>query len=78
MDEVFIDIRKVNEDIKKHFPNKDYVTIENLLSVIEDLSWEIEHYKEEIKDLKRDINENYELKKFDPYEEYGISEYMFH
>lgn len=33
---------------------------------------------EENNDLKRNIEENYVEKQFDPYEEYGISENNFH
>ena len=51
MNEVFIDMRKENEWIKKYF-NADFVSIDQLLGVIEDLDGKIEDLKDEIKWLK--------------------------
>lgn len=48
------------------------------LNMIEDLIYEIEHWKEQYEDLKQEIEENYQQKPFNPYEEYGISESDFH
>lgn len=59
MDEVYIDIRKENAWIKKYFENKDLVSIGDLISVIEDLDGEIEHWKEKYQDLEEDLRENY-------------------
>lgn len=55
----------------------EFVTGENVLSMIDDLLYEISAKEEQIEDLKQDIKENYELKKNDRYEEYGISERNF-
>lgn len=54
------------------------IPVENIEAVLEDLLLEIEARGEKYEDLKNDIKENYELKKFDPYIEYGINEIMFH
>ena len=51
MNEVFIDMRKENEWIKKHF-NADFVSIDQLLSCIEDLDGEISKLKEEKEDIE--------------------------
>lgn len=51
MNEVFIDMRKENKWIKKYF-NADFVSIDQLLSCIEDLDSEIEHLKEEKQDIE--------------------------
>lgn len=59
MDEVFIDMRKENHWIQKYFPNKDFVSIYDLLGCIEDLDADVEQLKEKIEDMERDIQENY-------------------
>lgn len=59
MNEVFIDIRKENEWICRHFKNQDYVTIGQLLSCIEDMDGEIEKLKEERQDIE-DVRDFYE------------------
>ena len=51
MDEVFIDMRYQNDWIKKYF-NADFVSIEQLISCIEDLDGEIEELKDELKKIK--------------------------
>lgn len=53
MNEVFIDMRKENEWIKKYF-NADFVSIEQLLGCIEDLDLEIDNLKGKIEELKKD------------------------
>ncbi len=42
-----------------------------------DLICEIHHLEDKIKDLENDIENNYELKNINPYEEYGVSEKDF-
>lgn len=51
MNEVYIDMRYQNDWIKKYF-NVDFVSIEQLISCIEDLDGEIEELKEQIDELK--------------------------
>ena len=51
MDEVYIDMRKENEWIRKYF-NGDLVSIEELIGCIENLDGEIEHWKEKYEELK--------------------------
>ena len=58
MNEVFIDIRKENAWIRKYF-NADFVSIDQLIGVIEDLDGEVENWKEKYQDLEEDIKENY-------------------
>ena len=60
MNEVYIDIRKENEWIRKYF-NTDFVSIEQLLATIEDLDGEIENLKEKYEDLEEDLRDNYRL-----------------
>lgn len=51
---------------------------ESMFSMIEELLMEIDRLKEVNEDLIQDRDENYEPKKFNPYNEYGISEDNFH
>lgn len=52
MNEVFIDIRRT--DIEDEFPNKDLITVEELLIFAEDKLCEISQLKEKIKMLKNE------------------------
>ena len=52
MNEVFIDIRKENEWIRKYF-NTDFVSIDSLLSCIENLDGELETLKEAKQDIEK-------------------------
>lgn len=60
MDEVFIDVRKESEDVIKYF-NTDFVSIDNLIAVIEELDFKLEkqkrEYEQEIKDIKDNVKE---------------------
>lgn len=56
----------------------DYDNIDELYSMLGDLLREYENLKDEFEDYQIKINEEYELKKINPYEEYGISESDFH
>lgn len=59
MNEVFIDIKKENEWIRKYF-NTDLVSIDKLLWVIEDLDEEIDYLKERIHELEHPEENEYE------------------
>lgn len=59
MNNVYIKKEELNSWISKYFV-QDLISIDNLISVIEDLISEIERYEEKIKDLEQDIEENYE------------------
>lgn len=56
--------------------DKDLLTIEDLLGIIQDLYFENERLQEELQDLKQDIEDNYEP--ISPYKMYGISERDFY
>ena len=49
------------------------VPIDSLVYALLDMLYEYDRKEEELEDLKQDIEDNYELKKIDPYDEYGIS-----
>lgn len=48
MDQVFIDIRKENEDIRDLFSNKDMVSIDSIFNAIADLQYQINELNEVI------------------------------
>ena len=52
MENVYVDIRNENEDIRKIFLDKDFVSVDTLLDTIDDLNYQINQLKEEIEDLQ--------------------------
>ena len=69
MEQVFIRKDDLNKWIAKYCPdNKDLISIEDLLSIIEDLDDEVSRLEEEIRDL-----ENQEEPIRDYYDYYGVS-----
>ena len=56
--------------------NKDIISIEDLLGVIEELYADKERIEEEYEDFKRQVEDNYEP--ISPYKMYGISERDFY
>lgn len=69
------DITLVDYDIKWFDAEnvEGYIDSEGLLSMIEDLIVEYNRKKEELEDLYQDIEDNYEPKRIDPYDYYGVS-----
>lgn len=55
----------------------NFVPVESMFNMIEDLLCELHRNDEKIKDMEQDIENNYEVKNINPYEEYGISEKDF-
>lgn len=55
----------------------NFIPAENFISMVDDLLTEIEKIQEKVKVLENDIENNYQLKRIDPYEEYGVSERNF-
>lgn len=77
---------KIEEDLYKKIQSitmTDYnqeggmIPAENIETMLEDLLCEISGLEEKIQDMQQDIEENYEIKKFDPYKEYGLNESDF-
>ena len=50
-----------------------YIDEENLLSIIKDLIVEYHRKEEQLDDLEQDLRDNYEPRRYDPYEEFGVS-----
>lgn len=74
-------LEKINEASKITFTDYEllgnFIPVENMMNVIEDLLLEVDRLEEKYKDMEQDIENNYELKNVNPYEEYGISERDF-
>lgn len=56
----------------------NFVPVESMFNMIEDLLCEIHRTDEKIKDMEQDIENNFEPKNINPYEELGISERDFY
>lgn len=67
----------------KEITNTDYdmknnlIEVDALKSIIEDLLVEYDNLKEKFDDYKNEVENDYELKKFDPYDFYGVSKEDF-
>ena len=60
MEEIFVRTWTLPEWLcKKYFKNVDYVSVEDLIAIIEDLDSDKERLEEELEDLKNDLEENY-------------------
>ncbi len=64
--DLIIDLRKCNKWIRKRFPNKDIVSLDDLFGDYEELIDEVDNLEEEIRDLKQDMEENYKPLPPDP------------
>lgn len=59
MDQVYINKQDINRWVGKYFPNKDLISIGDLLGVIEDLDLDVYRLNEKYEDLERDLEDNY-------------------
>ena len=59
MNNVYIKTTELNSWITKYFPNKDLISIDDLIGCIEDLDSEITKLLEQIEDMEQDIQDNY-------------------
>ena len=76
-------IKKITEITLTDYDIKEiddlfYIKTENLINALTDLKYEYGELEEELEDLKYDIEENYQPKKVDLYDYYGVSESDFH
>lgn len=72
-------LKKIQEITMTDYEAKlNYVPSENIMNIIDDLLCEIDNMQEKIEDMERDVENNYELKNVNPYEEYGINERDFY
>lgn len=67
-------IKKISDITGTDYELKgNLVPVDSLIYALLDMLTEYTNKQEEIEDLKQDIEDNYEPKKIDPYEECGIS-----
>lgn len=63
MNEVYINIKNMNECyIKRYMENqfkKDLVSVEEIISLLEDLKGEYDELEEQFEDFKKDVEDNY-------------------
>lgn len=67
-------IEKANKIILA--PNQDNYSLDDLISIIDELTHEYDHLEEEFMDYKAMVQDNYEEK--NPYDLYGVCECDFH
>ena len=67
-------IEKANKIILA--PNQDNYSLDDLISIIDELTHEYDHLEEEFMDYKSMVQDNYEEK--NPYDLYGVCECDFH
>jgi len=58
MNNVYIKKEELNEWLRKYF-NGDLISINDMISVMEDLDGEIDRLKEKIEEIEQDKEENY-------------------
>lgn len=73
MDRVYIKTEDLSVWVGKYFKDKDIISVEDLLGVIEDLEDEKESWREKYEDLQEDVRENYKAIPID----YGMSDRDF-
>ena len=58
MSDIYVDIRQENESIRELFNDKDFVSIDTLLDVIDELKYELDKKQETIDELTEGNKEN--------------------
>ncbi len=72
-------IKKIEEITLTDYEVKnDLISIDNLYTALLDLLCEYNVLNEKYNDLENDLNDNYEKKNIDLYEEYGVNENDYH
>ena len=62
MDEIFMRTITLPQWLcEKYFNNKNFVSIEDLVGIIEDLDNDLEYTKEKLEDFKQDVEDNYKF-----------------
>jgi hypothetical protein len=60
MNNIYLDIKDLIY-FQERFPNKNFISIDDLIKDYENLIDEIDNLKEKIKDLEKDIEDNYKI-----------------
>lgn len=75
MSNVYIKKEDLGKVVEKHF-NKDLISIDDLIGLIEELDYHIDRLEEEKEDTKEYYEDNY--RPINNYSLYGVSESDFH
>lgn len=75
MDEIYLKTNELNSWIAKYF-DKDLISIDDLIGVIEDLDGEVEDWKMKYEELQNDLEDNY--RPISHAEQYEISDRDFY
>ena len=59
MENIYVDMRKQGFVLSNHFKNKDMVSIEDILTELEEVIDDMEALQEEFDEYKRDVEDNY-------------------
>lgn len=59
MENIYIDMREQGTTLSNYFKYKDFVSVEEVLTRLEELIDDIDHLQEEFEDYKRDVEDNY-------------------
>lgn len=59
MENIYIDMREQGFTLSNHFKNKDFVSVEDVLTELEQVIDDMETLQEEFDDYKRDVEDNY-------------------
>ena len=59
MSDVFIKRDELNSWITKHLPNKELISIDDLINAIENLDGEVDDWKMKYEELRNDLIDNY-------------------
>jgi hypothetical protein len=65
-EDIKIDLRNCNKWIKDRFPNKDLITLDEFIGDYQDLISEVDYLEGELRDTKKDMEENYTPNRPDP------------
>ena len=59
MENIYVDMREQGFTLSNHFKNKDMVSVEDILTRLEELIDDIEHLQDEFDDYKQYVEDNY-------------------
>ena len=76
MDNVYIKKNELNTWITKHLPNKDLISIDDLINAIENLDGEVEEWQNKYEELQNDLQDNY--RPISQAEQYDVSDRDFY
>lgn len=59
MADLYIKTNDLYKWLRKYFPKKDLITIDELINLIDTLDGEVEHLKEQLEDVIQDRDDNW-------------------